>query len=450
MVAVDELRMQPQDILAEQSVLGAIFIDEGKLVFVREYVEAEDFFKHAHRLIFAAMVALSERNEAIDATTMRNYLANHGDLENIGGLAYLAEVINSVPTSANAEYYAKIVAEKSNLRKLIDRLTDSVNQAYEGADDADTIIAHAEKALIDVSEGASRSGFKRIDDVLNLNFENLEARSQQTSDITGIASGYPALDNMTTGFHEEELIILAARPAVGKTAFALNVAQNIGTKLGLTVAIFSLEMGAESLVDRMLAAEGVINSRSIRTGQLTDEEWQKLMIAQSNLARASIYIDDTPGIRITEIRSRARKLAQETGNLGLVLIDYLQLITGNGRESRQQEVSEISRQLKILAKELKVPVIALSQLSRSIEQRQDKKPMLSDLRESGSIEQDADIVAFLHRDDYYHNEEEEGGIPNNTVEVIIEKNRSGARGSVELMFQKEYNKFSSISKREEG
>ena len=450
MVAVDELRMQPQDILAEQSVLGAIFIDEGKLVFVREYIEAEDFFKHAHRLIFAAMVALSERNEAIDATTMRNYLANHGDLEAIGGLGYLAEVINSVPTSANAEYYAKIVAEKSNLRKLIERLTDSVNQAYDGADDADTIIANAEKALIDVSEGASRSGFKRIDDVLNLNFENLEARSQQTSDITGIASGYPALDNMTTGFHEEELIILAARPAVGKTAFALNVAQNIGTKLGLTVAIFSLEMGAESLVDRMLAAEGVINSRYIRTGQLTDEEWQKLMIAQSNLARASIYIDDTPGIRITEIRSRARKLAQETGNLGLVLIDYLQLITGNGRESRQQEVSEISRQLKILAKELKVPVIALSQLSRSIEQRQDKKPMLSDLRESGSIEQDADIVAFLHRDDYYHNEEEEGGIPNNTVEVIIEKNRSGARGSVELMFQKEYNKFSSISKREEG
>ena len=450
MVAVDELRMQPQDILAEQSVLGAIFIDEGKLVFVREYIEAEDFFRHAHRLIFAAMVALSERNEAIDATTMRNYLANHGDLDAIGGLAYLAEVINSVPTSANAEYYAKIVAEKSNLRKLIDRLTDSVNQAYEGADVADTIIANAEKALIDVSEGASRSGFKRIDDVLNLNFENLEARSQQTSDITGIASGYPALDNMTTGFHEEELIILAARPAVGKTAFALNVAQNIGTKLGLTVAIFSLEMGAESLVDRMLAAEGVINSRSIRTGQLTDEEWQKLMIAQSNLARASIYIDDTPGIRITEIRSRARKLAQETGNLGLVLIDYLQLITGNGRESRQQEVSEISRQLKILAKELKVPVIALSQLSRSIEQRQDKKPMLSDLRESGSIEQDADIVAFLHREDYYHNGEEEGGIPNNTVEVIIEKNRSGARGSVELMFQKEYNKFSSISKREEG
>jgi len=240
------------------------------------------------------------------------------------------------------------------------------------------------------------------------------------------------------------LIILAARPAVGKTAFALNIAQNIGTKLDKTVAIFSLEMGAESLVDRMLASEGVINSHSIRTGQLSDEEWQKVTIAQANLAQASIYIDDTPGIRITEIRSRARKLAQETGNLGLILI------TGTGRENRQQEVSEISRQLKILAKELKVPVIALSQLSRGVEQRQDKRPVLSDIRESGSIEQDADIVAFLYRDDYYDRAgDEEEGIPNNKVEVIIEKNRSGARGTVELIFQKEYNKFSSISKREE-
>lgn len=451
MAELDELRVQPQDILAEQSVLGAIFIDEGKLVFVREYIEADDFFKYAHQLIFKAMIALSDRHEAIDATTMRNYLANHGDLENIGGLSYLAEVINSVPTSANAEYYAKIVAEKSNLRKLIARLTDSINQAYDGADESDEIIARAEKALIDVSEGASQSGFKQIEDILNLNFENLEIRSRQTSDITGIATGYPALDAMTTGLHEEELIILAARPAVGKTAFALNIAQNIGTKLGKTVAIFSLEMGAESLVDRMLAAEGMINSRSIRTGHLTDEEWQKLTMAQANLANASIYIDDTPGIKITEIRSRSRKLAQETGNLGLILIDYLQLITGTGRENRQQEVSEISRQLKILAKELKVPVIALSQLSRGVEQRQDKRPVLSDIRESGSIEQDADIVAFLYRDDYYERgEQEDGGIPNNTVEVIIEKNRSGARGTVELMFQKEYNKFSSISKREDG
>ena len=434
MAEVEELRVQPQDILAEQSVLGAIFIDESKLVFVREYIDSRDFFKYAHRLIFQAMVDLSDRGEAIDATTVRTILDSQGDLQNIGGLSYLVEIVNSVPTSANAEYYAKIVAEKAMLRRLISKLTESVNQAYEASKPADEIIAQAEKGLIDVSENANRSGFKNIRDILNINFGNLEVRSQQTTDITGIATGYRDLDHMTTGLHEEELIILAARPAVGKTAFALNIAQNIGTKLDKTVAIFSLEMGAESLVDRMLAAEGLVESHTI---------------AQGNLANASIYIDDTPGIRITEIRSRSRKLAQETGNLGLILIDYLQLITGTGRENRQQEVSEISRQLKILAKELKVPVIALSQLSRGVEQRQDKRPVLSDIRESGSIEQDADIVAFLYRDDYYDRAgEEEEGIPNNKVEVIIEKNRSGARGTVELIFQKEYNKFSSISKRE--
>lgn len=450
MAELDELRVQPQDILAEQSVLGAIFIDESKLVFVREYIEARDFFKYAHQLIFQAMVALSERGDAIDATTLRNYLDDKGDLQNIGGISYLAEIVNSVPTSANAEYYAKIVAEKSSLRKLIASLTESVNQAYEASEASDDIIAKAEKALIDIGEGASRSGFQKIDAILNLNFESLEKRSHQTSDITGIATGYPDLDHMTTGLHEEELIILAARPAVGKTAFALNIAQNIGTKQDKTVAIFSLEMGAESLVDRMLASEGVINSHSLRTGQLTDEEWEKVTIAQSQLARASIYIDDTPGIKITEIRARSRKLAQETKNLGLILIDYLQLITGNGRENRQQEVSEISRQLKILAKELKVPVIALSQLSRGVEQRQDKRPVLSDIRESGSIEQDADIVAFLYRDDYYDRGDDEDTIPDNTVEVIIEKNRSGARGTVKLNFLKEYNKFSSISRRDDG
>ncbi len=446
---LDELRIQPQDTLAEQSVLGAIFIDESKLVFVREYIGARDFFKYAHQLIFQAMVDLSDRGDAIDATTLRNHLDDKGDLQNIGGISYLVEIINSVPTSANAEYYAKIVAEKSNLRKLIASLTETINQAYDASDSSDDIIARTEKSLIDIGEGTSRSGFQKIDSILNLNFESLERRSQQTSDITGIATGYPDLDHMTTGLHEEELIILAARPAVGKTAFALNIAQNIGTKQDKTVAIFSLEMGAESLVDRMLASEGVINSHALRTGQLSEEEWQKVTIAQAQLAQASIYIDDTPGIKITEIRARSRKLAQETKNLGLILIDYLQLITGNGKENRQQEVSEISRQLKILAKELRVPVIALSQLSRGVEQRQDKRPVLSDIRESGSIEQDADIVAFLYREDYYDRSDEEA-VPDNTVEVIIEKNRSGARGTVKLNFLKEYNKFSSISKREDG
>ena len=278
MAEVEELRVQPQDILAEQSVLGAIFIDETKLVFVREYIDSQDFFKYAHRLIFQAMVDLSDRGDAIDATTVRTILDSQGDLQTIGGLSYLVEIVNSVPTSANAEYYAKIVAEKAMLRRLIAKLTESVNLAYDASQPADEIIARAEKGLIDVSENANRNGFKNIRDVLNINFGNLEARSQQTSDITGIATGYRDLDHMTTGLHEEELIILAARPAVGKTAFALNIAQNIGTKLDKTVAIFSLEMGAESLVDRMLAAEGLVESHSIRTGQLTEEEWRKYTI----------------------------------------------------------------------------------------------------------------------------------------------------------------------------
>ncbi|MBG9368032.1 replicative DNA helicase [Streptococcus sp. NLN64] len=449
MANLEELRTQPQDILAEQSVLGAIFLDESKLVYVREYIEPADFFKYANRLIFQAMIDLNDQGDVIDATTMRAILEAQGDLENIGGFSYLVEVVNAVPTSSNAEYYAKIVADMAMRRRFIARLTESINQAYEGSAGTDELIAVAEKNLIDLNENSNKSGFRNIKDILNINFESLEARSQQTSDVTGVPTGFIELDKMTTGFHEDQLIILGARPGVGKTAFALNIAQNIGSKTGMTVAIFSLEMGAESMVDRMLSSEGLIHNHAIKTGQLTDEEWRKVTIAQANLASAPIYIDDTAGIRITEIRSRARKLAKETGNLGLVLIDYLQLITGTGRENRQQEVSEISRQLKILAKELKVPVLALSQLSRGLEQRQDKRPVLSDIRESGSIEQDADIVAFLYRDDYYRSEGEEDTEPNNKIEVIIEKNRSGARGTVELLFQKEYFKFSSISKREE-
>ena len=264
-------------------------------------------------------------------------------------------------------------------------------------------------------------------------------------------TGFRDLDRITTGLHPDQLIILAARPAVGKTAFALNIAQNVGTKQNQPVAIFSLEMGAEDLVNRFLASEGMVDARNLRTGQLTEQEWTNVTIAQGALADAPIYIDDTASIKITEIRARARKLAQETGGLGLIVIDYLQLITGTRPENRQQEVSEISRQLKILAKELRVPVIALSQLSRSVEQRQDKRPVLSDIRESGSIEQDADIVAFLYREDYYRREgdNDEEAIDDNTIEVILEKNRAGARGTVKLMFQKEYNKFSSIAQFEE-
>ena len=452
MADTSELRVQPQDLVAEQSVLGSIFISPDKLITVREFIEADDFYKYAHKVIFKAMITLSDRHDAIDATTVRNILDSQGDLQNIGGLSYIVELVNSVPTSANADYYAKIVAEKAMLRNIIKRLTDTVNEAYEGSLDSEEIIAGAEKALIDINEHSNRSGFRTIASVLDQNFENLEIRAQQTSDVTGLPTGFRDLDRITTGLHPDQLIILAARPAVGKTAFVLNIAQNVGTKQNKAVAIFSLEMGAESLVDRMLAAEGMIDSDSLRTGQLTEQDWTNVMIAQGALAEAPIYIDDTPGIKITEIRARSRKLAQEVdGGLGLIVIDYLQLISGTRPENRQQEVSEISRQLKILAKELRVPVIALSQLSRGVEQRQDKRPVLSDIRESGSIEQDADIVAFLYRDDYYRKEGEEAeeAIEDNTVEVILEKNRAGARGTVKLMFQKEYNKFSSIAQFEE-
>ncbi|HEO5420012.1 TPA: replicative DNA helicase [Streptococcus agalactiae] len=451
MAEVSELRVQPQDLLAEQAVLGSIFISPEKLIMVREFISPDDFYKYSHKVIFRAMITLADRNDAIDAATVRNILDDQGDLQNIGGLGYIIELVNSVPTSANAEFYAKIVSEKAMLRDIISKLTDTVNMAYEG-NDSDEIIATAEKALVDINEHSNRSGFRKISDVLKVNYENLELRSQQTSDVTGLPTGFRDLDRITTGLHPDQLIILAARPAVGKTAFVLNIAQNVGTKQNRPVAIFSLEMGAESLVDRMLAAEGMVDSHSLRTGQLTDQDWNNVTIAQGALADAPIYIDDTPGIKITEIRARSRKLSQEVDDgLGLIVIDYLQLISGTRPENRQQEVSEISRQLKILAKELKVPVIALSQLSRGVEQRQDKRPVLSDIRESGSIEQDADIVAFLYRDDYYRREGEEAEeiVEDNTVEVILEKNRAGARGTVKLMFQKEYNKFSSIAQFEE-
>ncbi|WP_019803071.1 replicative DNA helicase [Streptococcus mutans] len=453
MSETSELRVQPQDLIAEQSVLGSVFISPEKLIAVREYIDPEDFYKYAHRIIFKAMISLGDQNDAIDATTVRAILDNQGDLQNIGGISYLVELVNSVPTSANAEYYAKIVAEKAMLRRIISRLTEAVNQAYEGAINSEDIISGAEKALIDVNERSNRSGFRKISDVLAVNYENLEVRSQQTTDVTGLATGFRDLDKITTGLHPDQLIILAARPAVGKTAFVLNIAQNVGTKMNRPVAIFSLEMGAESLVDRMLASEGMVDAHNLRTGQLTEQDWQNITLAQGTLADAPIYIDDTPGIKVTEIRARARKLDQELEEgLGLIVIDYLQLITGTRPENRQQEVSDISRQLKILAKELGVPVIALSQLSRGVEQRQDKRPVLSDIRESGSIEQDADIVAFLYREDYYDRgdkDEEQEQLVDNTIEVILEKNRAGARGTVKLMFQKEYNKFSSIAQFEE-
>ena len=447
--------LPPQNIEAEQAVLGAIFLNTDALADAMEYVEADDFYRRAHQILFQAMVDLNNDGEAIDVLTVQNYLTTNNQLDDVGGVAYIAELATSVPTAANAGYYAKIVEEKSMLRRLISTATNIITQANKGDDDVPSLLDSAERQIIDVSERRNRSGFREIKDVLNETLSDIDRLSQQSEDITGLPTGYREFDKMTAGLQPDNLIILAARPAVGKTAFALNIAQNVATSTDTSVAIFSLEMSAESLVNRMLCAEGSINANHLRTGQLDEGEWQNLIVAMGALSNTSIFIDDTPGIKMAEIRAKCRRLAKEKGNLGLVVIDYLQLIEGSNKESRQQEVSEISRQLKKLAKELSVPILALSQLSRGVEQRQDKRPVLSDIRESGSIEQDADIVAFLYRDDYYERGEsksEEDGDDQDSlnqdvgeVELIIEKNRAGARGTVKLLFIKSYNKFSNIS-----
>ena len=447
--------LPPQNIDAEKAVLGSIFLSTDALVESMEFLEPDDFYKHSHQIIYKDMVELNDRDEAIDVVTITNILTEQNNLDDVGGMEYIADLAGSVPTAANVTYYAKIVKDKAILRRLIQTATNIVTNSYNTDEDVTTVLDDAERDIMNVAENRTMSGFKPIKEVLNNAFNEIDRLSQEGDAVTGLSTGYPELDKITTGLHSDELIILAARPAVGKTAFALNLAQNVGTKTDKTVAIFSLEMSAESLVNRMLCAEGSIDANHLRTGQLTEDEWQNLVVAMGSLSRANIYMDDTAGIKMSEIRAKCRRLAKESGNLGLVVVDYLQLIEGSNAENRQQEVSGISRQLKKLAKELHVPVIALSQLSRGVEQRQDKRPVLSDIRESGSIEQDADIVAFLYRDDYYRDEDgdsddsgSEGEDDENNVgevEVIIEKNRSGPRGTVKLLFVKSYNKFSSIS-----
>ena len=441
---------------SERAVLGGIFLNADTLPDAQEYVTADDFYKKAHRLLFQAMTDLQDNGTAIDTVTVSDYLDNHNNLDDIGGVGYITDLVAATPIASNVVYYAKIVQQKSTLRKLISTAQNIASRSYTEQDDVEGLVEDAERQIMDVSENRNQAGFKQIKDVLNQAMAQIDQLYQNDQAITGLPTGFRDLDKITTGLHEDEMIILAARPAVGKTAFALNIAQNVGTKTDKSVAIFSLEMGAEQLVNRMLCSEGSIDANHLRTGQLNEEEWQNLIIAMGSLSKAKIYMDDTPGIRMAEIRAKCRRLAREQGDLGLIIIDYLQLIEGSGQENRQQEVSAVSRQLKKLAKELHVPVIALSQLSRGVEQRQDKRPVLSDIRESGSIEQDADIVAFLYRDDYYRDAEgdedddDQGGNDDGDdnvgeVEVIIEKNRSGPRGTVKLLFVKSYNKFTNIA-----
>ncbi|AEN77349.1 replicative DNA helicase [Ligilactobacillus ruminis] len=451
--------MPPQDISAEKAILGAIFLNPEALADVMEQVEPDDFYSRQHQILFQSMIELNDADQPIDVLTMKSSLETKNQLDDAGGVAYLAELANSVPSARNAAYYAKIVSAKSRLRQLIRTSTDIIALAQKQDDDVENILDEAERQIMDVSERRNKAGFKPIREVVDEVYNHLYDLSNNKSDITGLSTGYDKLDKMISGLQPDNLIILAARPAVGKTAFVLNVAENVAIDSDVPVAIFSLEMSAESLVNRMLCARGPIKADNLRDGNLNDDDWHKLYAATDALARTKLYIDDTPGIKMAEIRAKCRRLDKETGGLGLIVIDYLQLIEGSNKESRQQEVSEISRQLKKLSKELSVPVIALSQLSRGVEQRQDKRPVLSDIRESGSIEQDADIVAFLYRDDYYEREEGEedsgdvkSGQQNENdageVELIIEKNRAGARGTVHLVFLKAFNKFTSIETRE--
>jgi replicative DNA helicase len=437
-------RLPPQNIEAEQALLGAIFLEPSSLTLASELLIPEDFYRASHQKIFTCMLKLSDQGEPVDLVTVTSELADQKILEEVGGVSYLSDLANSVPTAANVEYYGKIVEEKSILRRLIRTATHIASEGYAREDEVEVLLNEAEKNILEVAQRKNSGVFQNIKDVLVQTYDDIEVLHNRKGDITGIPTGFSDLDRMTAGFQRNDLIIVAARPSVGKTAFALNIAQNVATKTDENVAIFSLEMGAQQLVMRMLCAEGNIDAQRLRTGSLTADDWGKLTMAMGSLSNAGIYIDDTPGIRVGEIRSKCRRLKQE-GGLGMILIDYLQLIQGNGRsgENRQQEVSEISRALKALARELEVPVIALSQLSRGVEQRQDKRPMMSDIRESGSIEQDADIVAFLYREDYYEKDTEN----QNIIEIIIAKQRNGPVGTGQLAFGKEYNKFVNLERR---
>jgi replicative DNA helicase len=437
-------RLPPHHHEAEQAVLGAILIEPSAFVSVQERIRTDDFYRQAHQKLFQVMNDLSEQGKPIDLITLTTELQNKKWLDEVGGVTYLTELAGFVPTAANVIYYAKVVEEKSLMRRLIRTATQIATNGYSGEQAASDVIDEAERKILEISHRRlPGKGFVPIRDVVMESYEQIEALYLNKTGLHGIPTGFVDLDRMTSGLKGSDLIIVAARPSMGKTAFALNVVQNVAVRSGKTVAIFNLEMSASQMVLRMIAAEGNIDAQTFRTGNVKPEDWEKLTLAISTLSEAPIFIDDTPGITVFDIRAKLRRLQVEHP-LGLVVIDYLQLITGRrSGDSRQQEVSEISRSLKLIAREFNVPVIAMSQLSRAVEQRQDKRPMLSDLRESGSIEQDADVVAFLYRDDYYHEDSDK----KNIAEVIIGKQRNGPVGKVELLYLKNYSKFLSLEMR---
>lgn len=447
-------RIPPQNIEAEQSVLGAMMLDKEAIAKASEILTSEDFYREAHRVIFNAMLELYNKNEAVDMVTITDILRRDNKLEDIGGIAYITALANVVPTAANVKYHADIVAEKSVLRQLVRVSTEIATMGYEGSDDVGVLLDTAESRILEISNRKKKNDFTQIKDVLMDSVQGLEKLITNKGGLTGLPTGFPDLDKLTSGLHPSDFIILAARPSMGKTALALNIVQNVALRAHKqiggeprSVAFFSLEMSKEQLVHRMLCAEAGIDSQRLRVGEMGDKDWDSLWAACDTMSKAKVYIDDTAGITAMEMRSRARRLKAEHG-LDLIVVDYLQLMQGSGRKSfsgdRQQEVSEISRSLKALARELDVPVLALSQLSRGVEARQVKRPMLSDLRESGSLEQDADIVAFLYREDYYDKETE-----NKHTELIIAKHRNGPVDTVNLFFHKQFTKFVSFTKRQD-
>ena len=440
-------KIPPNDVESEQAVIGSMLTDKEAVSAAIEVLKPEDFYREDNRTIFEAILNLYGRSEPIDIITLKSELSSMGKFEAVGGLEYIAELPDKVPTTANVEQYIKIVEEKSVLRNLIKTANEIITLGYDQTQEVDGIIDGAEKKIFEVMQKKNQKGYTPIKDILVETFTELEQLYNQKQRITGIPTGFSDLDFRTSGLHNSDLILVAARPAMGKSAFALNIATNAAVRAKVPVAIFSLEMSKEQMTSRILCSEAMVDSNKVRTGKIDDEEWSKLAAASGELSEANIYIDDTPGISIMEIRAKSRKMKIEK-NIGLVVIDYLQLVQGSGKRggSREQEIAEISRSLKILAKEINVPVIALSQLSRAPEQRPDHRPMLSDLRESGSIEQDADIVMFLYRDDYYNEDSEK----KNIAEVILAKHRAGSTGTVELLWLGNYTKFANIDKYREG
>ena len=436
-------KIPPHDIEAEQAILGSMLIDKDAVINAIEVLKEEDFYREDNKTIYSAMLSLYARSEPIDIITVKSELTQIGKFESIGGLEYLASLPDKVPVVSNIENYIQIVEEKSILRKLIKASNEISQMGYEQTEETERIMDVAEKKIFDIMQNRNTKGYTPIKEVLINAIDELEKLYNHKGGITGIATGFIDLDRITAGLHNSDLVLIAARPAMGKSAFALNIASHVAIREKVPVAVFNLEMSKEQLGSRILCSEAMVDSNKVRTGNIEEEDWIKLVSAVGPLSEAEIYIDDTPGISISEIRAKCRKMKLEK-NIGLIIIDYLQLIQGTGKKnaSREQEISEISRSLKILAKELDVPVIALSQLSRAAEQRTDHKPMLSDLRESGAIEQDADIVMFIYREDYYNPDTER----KNIAEIILAKHRAGATGTVELMWLGNYTKFVNLAR----